>query len=115
MRVKEKVEAPHFIGAVVRAVTRADAAVINHLVETLGAMHGCCHRAYQLAESIFTMHARNRLEIYFRILNWTLEVAIHAQPVHVASLGDLLFPDYGNVVFRLARDGARMAPGARVE
>ena len=38
--VVEPVEAPHLVRAVVRAEPRADAAVVDHLVEAVGAVHG---------------------------------------------------------------------------
>ena len=36
--VEQEVEAPHLVGAVVRAVARADAAVVDHVVQAFGAV-----------------------------------------------------------------------------
>src|SRR5262249_46201778 len=41
--IPEEVEAADLVGAVVRAVARADAAVVDHVVETVAAVH---RRAY---------------------------------------------------------------------
>jgi len=38
----EKIEVPHFEGAVVGAVPRADAAVVDHVVEALGTVLVAC-------------------------------------------------------------------------
>src|SRR5205823_6014645 len=46
IRVEEKVESPHFIRAVVRAITRSNASVIDHFVQTLRAVYGCGHGAH---------------------------------------------------------------------
>src|SRR5690606_21836722 len=45
----EVVEAPYLVGTVIGAVARADAAVVRHLVQALGAMHGRAHGTYLLA------------------------------------------------------------------
>src|SRR5580658_10841797 len=38
IRKQQEIEAANFVGAVVRAVARADAAVVNHLVQAFGAV-----------------------------------------------------------------------------
>lgn len=41
IRVLEEIEASDFVGTIVRAITRADAPVINLQIESLFVMHGC--------------------------------------------------------------------------
>src|SRR5207245_11594539 len=47
--VLEEVEAAHLVGAVVRAVARADAAVVDHVVQALGPVHRRLDGAHHLA------------------------------------------------------------------
>ena len=61
--VLEEVEAAHFVRAVVRAVPRADAAVVDHVVQALGAVDGRPDRADQFARRVLAVHARHRLEV----------------------------------------------------
>src|SRR4029077_13787227 len=46
--IQEEVEPPHFVRTVVRAVPRADTAVVDHVVEALVAVCGRCHRTDDL-------------------------------------------------------------------
>ncbi len=41
------------------------------------------------------------------------EVSVHADPVHLAAFRDLLFPDDGDIVFRLTGDETGVAAHAR--
>ena len=61
--VQEEVEAPHLVGAVVRAVPRAHAAVVDHVVQALVAVHGGRHRADHLAGGVLAVHAEHRLVV----------------------------------------------------
>ncbi len=113
--VFQKIEPPHFVRAVIRAIARADAAVVNHLIEALTAVHGRGDGADQLAWRIFAMHARHRLMKAARFRAIAFEIAIDANPVHFASTRHLLFSDNRNVVLRLTGNGAGAATDAGVE
>src|SRR4030095_13437185 len=88
-----EIEAPHLVGAVVRAVLRADAAVVRHLVEALGAVRRRGHGADDLAGSLLAVHAEDRLVVDGRVFRRALVVAVDADPVHFASAADLVLPD----------------------
>ena len=60
--VLEEIETAHFVGTVVRAIARADAAVVNHVVEAIVAVDRRRHRADQFARGVFAVHARHGLE-----------------------------------------------------
>ena len=113
--VLEEVEPAHFVRTVVRAVARADAAVVDHVVQPFAAVHGRADRTDGLARRGLAVHARNGLEVGLRILDVALMVGVDAQPVHLAAAHHFVFADDGNVVLRLARDDARVAAVARVE
>src|SRR5258706_5933189 len=61
--IEQEVEAPHLVGAVVRAVAGADAAVVDLVVQALVAVHGGGHRADLLARRVLALHARQGLEV----------------------------------------------------
>src|SRR3954462_3075455 len=113
--VEQEVEAPHLVGAVVRAVARADAAVVDHVVQAFRAMRRRADRADQLARRVLALHAGDRLVIRLDrggVLRVTLEVVVDADPVHLAAAIHLLLADDRDVVLGLARDGAGAAAGA---
>src|ERR1051325_5873645 len=89
-----EIEAPHFVRAVVRTVTSADAAVVNHLVQTFVAVCGRGYRADQFARRVFTMHARKRLEHHLLVF----EIAVDTKPMHLARVHHLSFPNHRDVV-----------------
>ena len=60
--VVEEVEAPDLVRAVVRAEPRADAAVVDHLVQPIVAVHGGVDRAHVLAGSLLAVLAEHRLD-----------------------------------------------------
>src|SRR5262249_18506815 len=64
----EVVEAADLVRAVVRAVARADAAVVRHVVEPLGAVRRGVDRADVLARRLFALHAGERLQGDMRIV-----------------------------------------------
>src|SRR5262249_43947555 len=57
----EVVEVANLVGAVVRAVARADAAVVRHLVQALGPVRRGVDRADVLAGRLFAVDAGERL------------------------------------------------------
>src|SRR3954468_20574470 len=113
--VVEEIEAPHLVRAVVRAVAGADAAVVDHRVQAVGGVHSRRHRADLLAGGVLALLAGHRLEHDLRLLGRAGEVAVHAQPVHLAAAAHLLVADDGYVVLALAGDHAGVAAGAGIE
>src|SRR5205823_3389764 len=74
--VLEEVEAADLVGTVVRAVTGADTAVVDHVVEALGAVDGGTDRADQLAGRLLAVHAGHWLVRDARVVGWTIEVGV---------------------------------------
>src|ERR1043165_1090429 len=113
-REEEEVEAPNLVRAVVRAVARADAAVVDHLVEALGAVHRGVDGADALARRVLAVHAGDGHEVDARgAFDRAAEVCVNPEPVHLARARDLLFADDGDVVLGLAGDDAGVAADAR--
>ena len=83
--ILEEVEPADLVRAVVRAVPRADAAVVGHLVEPLGAVRRRADRADELAGGLLAVHAGHRLEVDVGVRRVVaLEVAVDPEPVHLA-------------------------------
>src|SRR4029078_4511314 len=80
----EPVEPAPLVGAVVRAEPRADAAVVGHLVEAVGAVRRRLDRADVLARRERAVLTRHRLHRDDRLIGAAQDVAIDAQPVHLA-------------------------------
>src|SRR6185312_13281796 len=57
IRVPKEIEAPHFVGAIIRAEPRADAAVVNLEVQPFVIVDGGFHRADQFARRVLALHA----------------------------------------------------------
>src|SRR5262249_795794 len=110
--VLEKIETPYLVRAVVGTIARADAAVVDHVVEPVGTVNCCPYRANQLARCVLTLHARHRLKEGFRVGQITSVVAIDSKPVHFPSMGDLGLADDRDIVLGLARDDAGAAADA---
>src|SRR5690606_11167769 len=102
----KEVDATHLVGTVVRAIAGADAPVVHHLVEPLGAVHGGVHRTHQLTGRVLAVHARHRLKNDLGCLSGPFEVAIDAYPVHPPGPHHLSLAHRGDVVLRLAGGGA---------
>src|SRR5215213_10920891 len=98
--VKEEIEAAYLVRAVVRTIFRPDAAVVNHVVQAFGTVHGRVDRTNRLARRVLAVHARHRHEVDAFRMTWikTSEVGIDANPVHLATAYDFVFADDGNVV-----------------
>ena len=73
--IEQEVEAADLVGTVVRAVARADAAVVDHVVQPFVAVHRRADRADDLARRVLALHARHRLEVGLRILGRPAVVA----------------------------------------
>ncbi len=112
---EQEVESPHLIGTVIRAVARADAAVVDHVVQAFARVNGRLYRTNKLAGRVFALHARDRLEETLGIVTRPVVISVDAQPVHVAALERLLFADDRNIVFRLAGDDAVVASDAGIQ
>src|SRR6202000_482438 len=112
--IGEIIEAPYLVRAIGLAKARADAAVIRLDVQAFMIVHGCLYCAHRLAWRQFAMHARHRLEAATRHGLLGEHVAIDPQPVHVATLQNLIPPNDRNVVFRLTSDNAGIATDARI-
>ena len=115
VRVVEPVEPPRLERAVVGAVARADAAVVDLLAEALARVHRRQHRAHRLAGRVLAVLAHHRLVHDARRVGRAGVVAVDADPVHLAAPAHLVGADRGHVVLGLARDDAGGAARARVE
>ena len=114
--VMQKIEPAHLVRAVVRAVPRADAPVVGHLVQALGAMGGRPDRADDLARGLLALHARHGLKIDLGVAGvFALEIAIDANPVHLARGEHLVAAHDRDVVLGLAGHDARIAADARIQ
>ena len=92
-----------------------DAAVVDHVVQALGAVRGGGDGADELARRVLAVHAGDRLVKRARVGRVPLEVAVHADPVHGVAARDLVLSDDGDVVLRLAGHDAGVAAGAGVQ
>src|ERR1019366_625572 len=113
--VVQEIEATHLVRAVVRAVARADAPVVDHLVQAFTAVDRRTHRAHKLAGRVLAVHTRYRLAEHARVCGITVKVLIDSYPVHLSPPGDLILPDRRYVVFGLARRDAGVAAEARAK
>src|SRR6185369_7926012 len=111
---EEEIEAPHLVGTVVGAIACAHAAVVHHVIQTFAAVHRRTNRADHFAGSVLALLAGHRLEVGLGIGAVTLEISIHAQPVHVPPEHSLLLADDGDIVLRLASDNAVVAAHAGI-
>ncbi len=114
-RVLEPVEPPHLVRAVVLAVARADAAVVDLLVDAVGAVHGRQNRADRFARRVVAVLAHHRLEDRVRARLGAAVVAIDADPVHLPAAPDFVLADDRHVVLGLTRHHARRASGAGIQ
>src|ERR1700723_1082063 len=115
IRIEQEIEAPDFVRAIVRAVARADAAVVNHFVQAFGAVHRGADGADHFAGRVLTVHAEHRLVIRFGIVYAAAEISVHADPVHRAALHYLFLADDRNILFGLAGFDAGVAAHAFVQ
>ena len=113
--VLEEVKAPHFIRTVIRTVSRAHTAVVDHVIQALITVGGCPDRTDDFTRRIFALHAGYGLMVGLRVIQVAGIIPVYAYPVHLAAGGNLLFADYGNIIFRLAGDSAGVTTNARVQ
>ena len=100
------VEATNLVGTVLRTEERADAAVVDLIVEPIHAVMGSKHGADRLAGCIVTVLAEHGDEPDKRFLR--LEETFDPDPRHLPSLEDLFFPDKSHIVLGIA--GETQAP-----
>src|SRR5205807_3305686 len=98
----QEVEAANFVGAVVRTVARADAAIVDHIVQAFGAVDRGTDGADLLARRVLALLAGHGLEECRRIkerlvvagrivgggLHRLLVITVDADPMHFASAQD---------------------------
>src|SRR5207237_3965232 len=103
------------VRAVIGAVARADAAVVNLHVEPFGVVHRCLHRAHDLTRRVLALHAGHRLKERAWALRTPGVIAVDAYPMHFTAAPDLAFTHHGNIVLGLAGDRAGGAADAASE
>src|SRR5206468_6380568 len=97
--VIEIIKSPHFVWAVVRTKSRADAAVVSHHIEPVLAVNGRVDRANGFTWRVLAMLAGHRLEHHLGMLRpvaavlierlATGVVPINPDPVHDTAMRDL--------------------------
>src|SRR5260370_7045722 len=93
---------PHLVWAVVGAVSRAHAAVVDHLVEALVAVDGGVDGADVLAGRALAVHAHQSLEAHPGVGGIVAdEIAVHANPFHPPPPPPPPLPTHGNIVSHL--------------
>ncbi len=113
--VEQEVEPPHLVRAVVRAVARAHAAVVDHVVQPLLVVDRRRDGTHHFARCVLALHAGDGLVVHRGVVEVALVVAVDADPVHLAPRGDLLLAHDRDVVLRHARHDAGIAAVAGVE
>src|SRR5205814_1822934 len=112
--VEEEIEAADLVRAVIRAVARADTAVVDHVVQPFDAVDCRADRAHHFARRVLALHARHRLEIGFGTTGRAAVIRVDPDPVHLAPAQHLILADHRDVVLRLTADDARVAADAGV-
>src|SRR5262249_29156585 len=108
-------ETADLVRAVVRAVARADAAIVGHVVQPLAAVHGGVDGAHHLAGRVLALHAGDRLVEDLRRVEVAAIVAIDADPLHLPTLRHRILPHRPAGVLRDAGGHAGVASDARPE
>src|SRR5438093_2402828 len=119
LTVTEPVEVADLVGAVVRAVARADAAIVDLHVQPIRRVIGGVHRTHGLAGRVAAMLTEHRdearLELFRELaIVRALEVPLETDPVHLAAAADIEpWPrgsEHGRVLPRCA-DGGNVVLG----
>src|SRR5262249_8638541 len=114
MLVLKPVETPHLVRAVVLAIARANAAVVDLHVQALAAVNRRQNRTHALTGGVITLVAHDRLIGHTRLFR-PVNVSIESYPMHLALSADLIFADNRNIVFSLTTQHACRAADAGVE
>src|SRR5260370_7662071 len=85
------VEAPHLIWTIVRAISRANTAVVDLLVQTFRTHRRGQYRADRFAWSVLAVLAHHGLVNADRIIFRTTVLAVNADPLHKAVSFHLIF------------------------
>src|SRR5204862_2822708 len=114
LRVIEPVEVADLVGAVVGAVARADAAVVDLPVEPVGRVIRREYGADRLARRVAALLAQHRRGdgVQWRAVLAAGEIALDAHPAHLAMPAHQLLPDGREVVLGVTGRHARRAAGA---
>src|SRR5512143_3037561 len=134
LTIPEPIEVANLVRAVVRAVARADAAVVDLDVQPVGRVVRGVHRTDRLARRVAAVLTEHRYEARLEILaelsvQVAFEVALQTDPAHLAAARDvearLLIGEDGrvlpectdrrHVVLGVARRDARRTAGASRE
>ena len=115
VRVEQEVEPPHLVRTVVRAVPRADAAVVDHVVQAFVVVLTSPPPGRPARTARPRTAAGHRLVVGLRRVEVALEVRVDANPVHLALRVDLLLADDRDVVLGHAGGDADAAAGAGVQ
>ena len=114
-RGREEIEETHIVGAGVRAIARADAAIVDLRVEAFFRMGTRIRGADGLARRVVALLAKYGTELDLDIREFSFPVAFDANPVHGAAARRFGVADSRNVVFGMARHDAGFAARAAIE
>src|SRR5262249_49505942 len=96
------IEAPHLVRTVIGAVASADAAVVDLLIDALGAGGGGVHRTDRLARCVPAVLTHHGLIKTGGIVRGPAVVVVDANPVHDANTPYLILAHHRYIVLRLA-------------
>ena len=113
--VIEEIEPSHLVWAVVQAVARTDASVVDHQVQALVGMNRGVDGTDHFARRILALDASNRLMYETRVLLPAREITVDPDPVHLTTACDLILADDRDVVLALAGDRAGITSNACVQ
>ena len=96
-------------------ISGPDAAIVGHKVEAIFAVHRGIDRANRFARRILAVLAHDGLREHLRILGFASEIAIDADPGHIAVPAHLFLADDRNVILSLAGNDAGIAAEAGIQ
>src|SRR5579883_2529452 len=99
----EEIESANFVRAAVRTVSRPDTTVVDHVVEAIMTVHGRPDGTNVFTRRILAVHTWHRLKELPRVG----DVAVDANPVHLACAQHLLLANHRTVVLALTGHHAR--------
>src|SRR5262245_9159386 len=111
----EEVEEPNVVRAGIRAVPRADAAVVDLRVQAVFVVAAGVGRTDRFARRGIALLTHHRAVLHLHVGKLALEVPLDPDPVQRTPARRLQFSHRRNVVFGVAGGHARFASGAAVE
>src|SRR5262245_38795869 len=111
----EEVEEPHIVRARIRAIPRADAAVVDLCIQPLVRMVAGVGRTHRLARGGVTLLTQHGPELQPRVRKLALPIAFHANPVHGPADRSLGRTNGRDVVLGPTCRHARFASRAAIE